>query len=124
MPFYNTETAATALGVTPKWLDNLLSHNKIDGVSKARQGVARRLSVHGVQSVAVVRDLSSTLGIPVASAIEIARRLLHEPGRAHPVSSAIKLSLDASALKRDVASSLAHAVEVAPHRTRGRPRGS
>lgn len=124
MPLYNTATAAAALGVTAKWLDNLLSHNKIDGVSKARQGIARRLSLHGVESVAIVRDLSSALDIPVASAIEIARKLLHEPGRAHHVSPTIKLSLDTAALKREVVSRLAHAVEVAPHRTRGRPPGS
>ncbi len=122
MPLYNTATAAAALGVTPKWLDNLLSHNKIDGVSRARQGIARRLSLRGVESVAVVRDLSSALGIPVASAIAIARQLLHEPGRAHSVSSALKLSLDIPALRRQVAASLAHAVEVAHHPARGRPR--
>lgn len=122
MPLYNTATAAAALGVTPKWLDNLLSHNKIDGVTGARQGVPRRLSGAAVELVAIVRDLSSVIGVPISSAVVIAQQILHEHGRNYAVSPAVVLSVDVRALTHEVASSLARAVELTPQRTRGRPR--
>lgn len=122
MPLYTSATTAAALELPPKWLDNLLSHNKIDGVSSECQGVARRLSLAAVETVAVVRELSTGLSIPVAVAIRIADRLLREPGRIYPASGIVRLSIDVEALRRDVAMRLAHAVEIAPHRPRGRPR--
>lgn len=121
MPLYNTATTATALEVPPKWLDNLLSHNKIDGVTSKRQGVARRLSLSAVERVAIVRDLSFTLGLSAVAALRVAEHLLQEPGRSYAISPSVTLSLDVAALSREIAGRLAHAVEVAPHPLRGRP---
>lgn len=121
MPLYNTATAAAALGVSPKWLDNLLSHNKIDGVLSKRQGVARRLSRSAVELVAIVRDLSTALGLSTAAALRVAEHLLQEPGRKYAISPSVTLSLDIAALNIEVAGRLAHAVEMAPHPVRGRP---
>jgi hypothetical protein len=42
---YTIATAALALNISTKWLDNILSHNKILGVRQNRQGVARRFSI-------------------------------------------------------------------------------
>lgn len=122
MPLYNSATTAAALQVPPKWLDNLLSHNKIDGVSRERQGIARRLSLAAVQLVALVRALSYALGVPTASALRVAEHLLHEPSRTYRISPSVTLSLDLDALSQEVAGRLAQAVEIAPHPLRGRPR--
>lgn len=121
MPLYNTATTAVALEVSPKWLDNLLSHNKIDGATSKRQGVARRLSLSAIERVAIVRDLSSDLGLSVATALRVADYLLQEPGRSYAVSPSVTLSLDVVALNVEIAGRLAHAVEMAPHPSRGRP---
>lgn len=130
MPLYNTATVATALGTSPKWLDNLLSHNKIDGVSGGKQGVPRRLSADAVRIVALVRELTQYAGLPIPSAVSVASSLLAidsegslRSGRQHvELSPALSLELDLSALDREISAGLAHAVEVTPHPVRGRPR--
>lgn len=124
MPLYNSATTAAALGVSHKWLDNLLSHNKIAGVSSERQGVARRLSLSAIELVAIVNELSSSLGAPSASALKIARQMMQKPGFSYRVSPSIALTLDPLVLNRDLAERLAHAVEITPHRSRGRPRAT
>lgn len=130
MPLYNTATVAAALGASPKWLDNLLSHNKIDGVSGGKQGVPRRLSADAVRIVALVREISEHVTLPVPSALRLAGSLLATgPGASLPtgylrarLSPALSLELDLSALERQISAGLAHAVEVTPHPIRGRPR--
>lgn len=135
MPLYNTATVATALGASPKWLDNLLSHNKIDGVSGGRQGVRRRLSVDAVRTVALVRELIEHAGLSTAGAVRLAATLvagasaeaapLHVPEGMRQrvrVSPALWVELDVAALDQEVSRGLAHAVEITPHPVRGRPR--
>ncbi len=122
MPLYNTATTAAALDISAKWLDNLLSHNRIEGVVAERQGVARRLSLTAVETVGLTHDLVSTLGMPVAKALAMAYKLLHDPGRSCTLSPGITLSIDASTFARAIALQLAQAVEMAPNRRRGRPR--
>lgn len=135
MPSYNTTTVATALRTSPKWLDNLLSHNKIEGVVGGRQGVQRRLSADAVRTVALVRELTDHAGLPTPIAVRIASAMLkstaltgdttvgsHELRRRTRLSSAVWLELDLAALDRDVSAGLAHAVEITPHPLRGRPR--
>lgn len=131
MPLYNTATVATALGASPKWLDNLLSHNKIDGVVGGRQGVQRRLSADAVRTVALARELIEHAGFSASAAVRLASNILAgaspEPTGSAPLrqrtrlSPALWLELDVETLERDVADGLAHAVEITPHRPRGRP---
>lgn len=130
MPLYNTATVAAALGASPKWLDNLLSHNKIDGVSGGKQGVPRRLSADAVRIVALVRELTEHASLPIPSAVRLANSALGTESTGSPhiaqqrarLSPALSLELDLSALDREISAGLAHAVEVTPHPTRGRPR--
>jgi len=121
MPSYNTLTAATVLGVTPKWLDNLLSHNDIDGLRSDRQGVARRLSLATITVLSLTKELIDTLDVAAPAALRIAARLLNNPNGYLDVSPRLHLSLRADALKADVLDRLARAVEVAPTPRRGRP---
>src|SRR5690348_6151324 len=129
MPLYNTATVATALHVPAKWLDNLLSHNKVDGVSGGRQGVRRRLSAEAVRLVAIVKELTNTAGVSVPAAVRIASLAVSAPPsdaagqtRRIPLSPSMTLEIDLAALDREIHAGLVHAVEVTPHPARGRPR--
>ena len=130
MPLYNTATVAAAIGASPKWLDNLLSHNKIDGVSGGRQGVGRRLSADAVRIVALSKELIEHAALSAPAAVGIAATIVGETspdGRAAPanrvrLSPSVWLELDTMALEREVSAGLAHAIEVTPRPPRGRPR--
>lgn len=129
MPLYNTATAATALGVPPKWLDNLLSHNDVDGVSGGRQGVARRLSTDAIRTIALARELVAAIGITTPVALRLAGEILasvpddaRSAVASHSFSDVVSIQCNLDALAGDVAEGLAHAVEVTPHPVRGRPR--
>jgi len=129
MPLYNSATVATALHVPAKWLDNLLSHNKIDGVSGGRQGVRRRLSGDAVRVVAIVKELTEEAGLPIPAAVRLAAlALAGDPSdpylqkRTLSLSPSVTLEIDLAALDREIHAGLVHAVEVTPHPLRGRPR--
>jgi hypothetical protein len=121
MPLYNTSSTATALGIPQKWLDNLLSHNKIEGVYQARQGVSRRLSVEAIAVIAIAYRLSESANIPVSNGVILAERLFYSPQHSIPLSDGITLTLDRHKLEEEVLQGLAHAVEVTPLPARGRP---
>ena len=44
MRAYTVAASAFTLGVNTKWLDNVLSHHRVDGVFQQRQGISRRLT--------------------------------------------------------------------------------
>jgi hypothetical protein len=130
MPLYNTATVAAAIGASSKWLDNLLSHNKIDGVIGGRQGVQRRLSAHAVRIVTLTKELIEHAALSAPAAVGIATTIVggtSPDGRTVPtnrvrLSPSVWLELDVSALEREISAGLAHAIEVTPHPLRGRPR--
>lgn len=121
MPLYNTATTAAALGVSPKWLDNLLSHNDIQGVATESQGVARRLPLSVVTALALAMDLIDDLAIPAPAALRLASRILSTNGGQLVVPSGLRLSIDLESLHSRVLEQLARAVETAPTPRRGRP---
>lgn len=117
---YTVATAALALQVTPKWVDNILSHHQVQGVTQARQGVPRRLSVQALAILSITLDLMRDLELPAARALNVASALLQSEGRIIlPTGATIELDVErvgAAVLER-----LEHAVEVAPLPRRGRP---
>jgi len=130
MPIYNTATVAAAIGASPKWLDNLLSHNKIDGVTGGRQGIQRRLSADAVRIVTLTKELIDHAALSAPAAVGIAATIVggtSPDGRPASMnrlrlSPSIWLELDVSALEREISAGLAHAIEVTPRPPRGRPR--
>jgi hypothetical protein len=124
MPSYNTASTATALHVSHKWLDNLLSHNKIAGVSQERQGISRRVSIEAVLVIALTKTLTQTTGLSTQSAVKLAEQLIESQTGTLHLSPAITITVDLPALRHQTLANLAHAVEVTPHPVRGRPRQS
>jgi hypothetical protein len=152
MALYSTVTAALALGVDRKQLENLLGRCRIPGTSRGRQGRARRLSRDSLLAVAAVLHLQRRLGIPISRGAELLTDgLLSDPQghsetspgappigreadepRPHPAPAPggpalrygpLVLLLDVSELQRELTQALADAIEVSPRPRRGRPRG-
>ena len=117
---YTIATAALTLGTSMKWLDNVLSHNRVSGVAQQRQGVSRRLTVEGLVGLAVAILLIRELGLPIAKAIAIAQNLAKNEGR-YIASRELMLTLDISSFRADLLERLENAVEIAPVPKRGRP---
>ena len=122
MRAYTVATVAITLGVTPKWLDNVLSHYPIQGVLKGRQGVSRKLGPHAVVTLHLVNELIRTLALPLAEAISVAERAGQAEGIASiQLFSTAHLTIDVAGTTREVGKRLALAVEVTPIPRRGRP---
>jgi hypothetical protein len=117
---YTIVTAALALGVSTKWLDNTLSHFRVPGVHQERQGIARRLSVDAILTLAAAILLAGELGIPIGRGLELAMNAVAAGG---PIATdpRLQVSIDLLALQLDLQKRLEHAVEVAPLPRRGRP---
>lgn len=125
---YSVATAALALGIEHKWLDNLLSQNTVQGVSQSRQGVQRRLAPAALYVIATIHRLNRGLQIPVARALELAHDLWRIPG-AEPSGNpavvsleGVSLTVDREELRRLVDEAVVGALEIAPRTRRGRPR--
>ena len=117
---YTIATAALALEVPVKWLDNALSHHKVAGVHQEKQGVARRFTIEGLLRLAVGTVLLREFGIPLPTAIEIADVVARSDGHFAP-SSGVRLELDLKTLRITLLERLENAVEIAPIPKRGRP---
>jgi hypothetical protein len=117
---YTVATAALALDLPAKWVDNILSHHTVSGVTQERQGVARKLSIDGLLVLALTTFLIQELGAPAPKAIGIAELLLRNKGR-YESPRGLSLVLDLSAFQNSLLERLENAVEMAPVPRRGRP---
>ena len=118
---YTIATAALALGTSVKWLDNVLSHNRVPGVARERQGISRRLTVEGLLVLALAALLIQELGLPTSKAIALAEDLAKKDGR-YSTHQGLNLSLDLTSFRLELLEQLENAVEIAPVPKRGRPR--
>jgi hypothetical protein len=117
---YTVATAALALGMPAKWVDNILSHNKVEGVRQERQGIARRLTVDGLVILAITALLGHELGLSTTRAIAIADGLVKGEGRYSP-GQGLTVEIDLPVLQANLLQRLESAVEMAPIPRRGRP---
>ena len=120
MRAYTVTTAALALDVPYKWLDNLLSHHGVPGVVQRRQGVRRRLPPQSILIIAVARTLIDDLSIPTHRALQLAAELVAAPTSELAVSPRIALRLDKRTLAADLRARLDEAAEVTAVPRRGR----
>ena len=117
---YTVATAALALGMAIKWVDNVLSHNEIGGIRQERQGIARRLSIEGLTILALTALLIHELGVPTTRAIAIAEGIIEANGR-HVGKDGLIVEIDLPTFQASLLERLENAVEVAPVPRRGRP---
>jgi hypothetical protein len=120
---YTVATAALALGLPIKWVDNVLSHYTVSGVAQQRQGVSRKLSIEGLLVLALTGLLIQELGAPLSKAIDIAEDLAKNVG-AHTSPQGLTLALDLQTFRSNLLERLEKAVEMAPVPKRGRPPAS
>jgi len=120
---YTIATAALALGTSVKWLDNVLSHNRVSGVAQERQGISRRLTVEGLLVLALVVLLIQELGLPTLKAIGVAEDLAKNEGR-YMAQQGLNIALDLLSFRIRLLERLENAVEIAPVPKRGRPPGN
>ena len=117
---YTVATAALALHVPIKWVDNVLSHNKLVGIRQQRQGIARHLSIEGLGVLALTALLIDQLGLPTGKAIFVAMEIIKGSGR-YTVDQALRLEIDLPSFQAGLLERLESAVEIAPAPRRGRP---
>ena len=121
MRAYTVAAAAVSLGITPKTLDNILTRYDIEGISRARQGVSRRLTTHALMTLNVALRLSRSAFIPLNTAITMAKTVLGQSQSTLEVGKGISIEFDLALIRKDLDARLAEAVEVAPAPRRGRP---
>ncbi len=117
---YTVATAALALGVTAKWVDNILSHNKVLGIRQERQGIARRLSIDGLTILGLTALLNSALGLPTTEAIRVAEEIAKTNGQ-FITRRGLTVQIDLASFQASLLERLETAVEIAPVPRRGRP---
>jgi hypothetical protein len=121
---YTSKTVALAIGVSGKWVDNLLSHYELPGVESGRQGVDRRISDTGVLAIQIVRLLSAELSLSLERATDLATSaMLSREGATFALStpSGIALVLPLLKLEQQLRERIAEAVETVAETRRGRP---
>ena len=124
---YGARITALITGVQTKWLDNLLSRHELPGVSRGRQGVARRISDPGLLAVELCRILNLELGVSLAQAAEIATQCLRSSSDVelrYATPSGLLLSLSLPAARDRLRARTTEAIEMVADTRRGRPRAS
>ena len=124
MRAYTVAATAVTLGVSRKWVDNVLSHHRVNGVHQARQGILRRVTPTGLLNLEIALGLGRALGIPIARALDISNDLMVARGGEIQLSgpSSITLRVDVDTMERALNARLEHALEMTPIPRRGRPR--
>jgi hypothetical protein len=118
---YHVDIAVFAADADRKWVDNLLSHFDVPGVESARQGVARRISAHGIHHIALTWRLASAGGLSLASALAASRELLQAPNAAVQLAPALTLELNRADFLAEIDSRIGEGVESIVPKRRGRP---
>ena len=122
MRAYTIAVAALALECDTKWLDNLLSHHRVPGVARKKQGIQRQIPPDSLLIIGVARALIDSLAVPIGRALELSVQLVELQGSVDvpPVS----LQIDVRRITSRLHDRLADAVEGAAHMPRGRPKTS
>jgi hypothetical protein len=106
--------------VDSKWIDNLLSHFDVPGVSGGKQGAARRITELGIAHIVLIRRLSSVLSVRIGDAVTRASDLLAH-GRPTGIDVGVELRIDREVFLAEVARRIEQAAEAIVPARRGRP---
>ena len=121
MRAYNVAATAVTLGVSQKWLDNVLSHHRVPGVLNEKQGIQRQVTPKGLLMLEVALMLQRSLKIPISRAVEVAGELISARGREVALESGVILRVDVDSISHRLQTRLEHALEITPIPRRGRP---
>ena len=121
MRSYHVGVAGLVAEADPKWIDNLLSHYRLPGVGRVRQGVARLITVEGLLHIVVIRELVSRGGLTTSAAVQLATRLLASSSRRVSFVEGLEVRLDLERLRRMVEHRIGEAAELSAPARRGRP---
>ncbi len=112
-------TAASALDIAPKQLDNLLGRIESDAIGlPGRQGRARRIPIRALPELAVTLELVARLGVGMRQAHAIAVQLCTAP---EVTLGALRIGVDLAALTARIDERLVAAIEADVTPRRGRP---
>lgn len=117
---YTVGALALTVGMPVRWVDNVLSHHKVPGVTQERQGVARKVAFEGVLHLALALNLIQAFRIPLTAALHLAYTIVTNGGR-YDTPTGIMISIDLNLLRTRIEGRLAEAVEITPVPKRGRP---
>ena len=120
MRAYTVATAALALDVDSKWIDNALSHHHVPGVPRSRRGVRRRIPPRSVVIIAIARSLNTELMVPLQRALEIAITIESGASTDYRASEDLTLRVDLDRVRARVFRRLDEAAEFAAVPRRGR----
>jgi hypothetical protein len=118
---YTVAAAAVGLGISPKVLDNILTRYDIEGVSRARQGVTRRLTANALMTLYVALRFARAASLPLGPALTLAATVIKQSRSILELEKGITIEFDLALIRKDLDARLAEAVEVAPAPRRGRP---
>jgi hypothetical protein len=116
-----TATAAVALGVDRKSLDNILAREARHLLPDGRQGRSRRLPVATLETLAIALILNRDIGIPVSKGIDLAESLRKAPNQEIGIGRLGKLHFDVAGLRPSLSAAIDEAIEEVHPRRRGRP---
>jgi hypothetical protein len=119
---YTVAATAVTLGVTRKWIDNVLSHHSVEGVLHAKQGIQRQVTPIGLLTLEVALELGRSMNIPIGRALEISNRLIAAKGGEVAFGTSLTLRADVESISRQLEYRLERALEMTPIPKRGRPR--
>ena len=122
MKTLSTVSAAAALGVDRKTLDNILAREASSCVSAGNRGQSRRIPVAALDRIAVAFVLNRDLGVSLTKGIEIAGLIIGSPGSPIAIGSLGALTFDIAELRRTLERAVDEALESVAEPARGRPR--
>lgn len=116
-----TATAAIALGIERKSLDNILGREAKLLVPEGRQGKSRRLQMATIETLSIALLLNRDLKIPIAKGIELAESLRTSPNQEIGIGRLGKLHFDVAGLRPSLVAAVNEAIEEVHPSRRGRP---
>ena len=122
MKTLSTASAAIAIGVDRKTLDNALAREASSLVLTGRRGRSRRIPIAALERIAVAFVLKRDLGVSVAKGLELAELVLSEPSSSVAIGSLGRLTFDLPRLRRTLELAVDDALESVAEPARGRPR--
>lgn len=122
MKTLSTASAAAALGVDRKTLDNVLTREARSFVLTGNQGRSRRIPVAALERIAVAFILNRDLGVSIAKGIELAEMIIGSKGTPIRVGSLGVLTFDIVQLRRTLEQAVDEALESVAEPPRGRPK--